>query len=177
MPMTSRCWPLLPASWRPGQTIYASLCLGGQLASNRPFLPRNPAWPSSLPTPISPNSTLKCELVTQWLRWRGPLKSWVLRWTTNSPPALTPATVLSGLREVFTIMKALAGSNWGFKTETLVATYKAIVRPILYYAAPIWFTQVHMQINDQDRVFWTGSKKSSTRFHDQCEEYLLTILK
>ena len=40
------------------------------------------------------------------------------------------------------VMKALAGSSWGFTTETLVATYKAIMHPILNYAAPIWFTQV-----------------------------------
>ena len=33
-------------------------------------------------------------------------------------------------------MKALAGSNWGFTIKTLVATYKAIVRPILNYALP-----------------------------------------
>ena len=39
-------------------------------------------------------------------------------------------------------MKALAESTWGFTTETLVATYKAIVRPILNYAAPIYFTQL-----------------------------------
>ena len=32
-------------------------------------------------------------------------------------------------------------SNWGFTAETLVATYKATVRPILNYATPIWFTQ------------------------------------
>ena len=40
------------------------------------------------------------------------------------------------------VTKALAGSNWGFTTETLVATYKAIVSSILEYAFPIWFTQV-----------------------------------
>ena len=40
------------------------------------------------------------------------------------------------------VMKGEGRSNWGFTTETLVATYKAIVRPILYYAVPIWFTQV-----------------------------------
>ena len=40
------------------------------------------------------------------------------------------------------VMEALAGSSWGFTTETLVATYKAIVRPILNYTVPIWFTQV-----------------------------------
>ena len=39
-------------------------------------------------------------------------------------------------------MKAVTELNWGFTTETLVATYKAIVRPILDYADSIWFTQV-----------------------------------
>ena len=34
------------------------------------------------------------------------------------------------------IMKALPGSSWGFTTETLVATYNAIVRPILIHATP-----------------------------------------
>ena len=34
------------------------------------------------------------------------------------------------------VMKALTGSSWGFTTETLVATYKAIVRPILNYMLP-----------------------------------------
>ena len=40
------------------------------------------------------------------------------------------------------VMKALAGLNWGFKTETLETTYNAIVHPILNYAARNWFTQV-----------------------------------
>ena len=40
------------------------------------------------------------------------------------------------------IMKALAGSNWSFTTETLVVIYKAIVCPIINYTATIWFTQV-----------------------------------
>ena len=38
-------------------------------------------------------------------------------------------------------MKALAGSYWGFITETLVAIYKAIVRLILNYTVPTCFTQ------------------------------------
>ena len=32
---------------------------------------------------------------------------------------------------IITVMKALAMSNWGFTTETLVATYKATVHLIL----------------------------------------------
>ena len=51
------------------------------------------------------------------------------------------------------IMKALAGLSWSFTTETLVALYKAIVRPILKYAVPIWFTQVsssHLDKQDSE---------------------------
>ena len=40
------------------------------------------------------------------------------------------------------VLKALSGTNWGFPKETLVATYKAMVRPILNYGAPIWRHQV-----------------------------------
>ena len=48
----------------------------------------------------------------------------------------TLATVSSGPQGPLNVMKALAGSSWCFTTETLVATYKAIVSPILSYAAP-----------------------------------------
>ncbi|XP_039952139.1 uncharacterized protein LOC120769284 [Bactrocera tryoni] len=36
------------------------------------------------------------------------------------------------------ILKSLSGSTWGKDKETLMATYKAIGRPVLDYAAPIW---------------------------------------
>ena len=37
-------------------------------------------------------------------------------------------------------MKALAGTDWGQDTETLLVTFKALVRPRLEYAAPVWST-------------------------------------
>ena len=37
-------------------------------------------------------------------------------------------------------MKALAGTDWGQNTETLLVTFKALVRPRLEYAAPVWST-------------------------------------
>ena len=36
------------------------------------------------------------------------------------------------------VIKALTGSTWGKQKETLVATYKAVMRPTLEYASSIW---------------------------------------
>ena len=36
------------------------------------------------------------------------------------------------------VIKALTGTTWGKQKETLVATYKAVMRPTLEYAASIW---------------------------------------
>ena len=36
------------------------------------------------------------------------------------------------------VIKALTGTTWGKQKETLVATYKAVMRPILEYASSIW---------------------------------------
>ena len=36
------------------------------------------------------------------------------------------------------VLKSLAGSTWGMDKEVLATTYKAIGRPVLNYAAPIW---------------------------------------
>ena len=74
--MTSRCCPLLPASWRSKrrQTNYVLLWWGGQMASKRPLLPRNSVWHCSPLTPTSPDSTIRCESVTRWLFWTKPPK-------------------------------------------------------------------------------------------------------
>ena len=62
-------------------------------------------------------------------------------------------------------MKALAGSNWALTTETLEATYKAIVRPILNYAAPIWFTQVSSTHLDKLEVIQNKALRIATGCH------------
>jgi hypothetical protein len=55
---------------------------------------------------------------------------------TFSPHARAIATKATGSLR---ILKALAGTNWGFSKEDIIATYRAITRPILNYAAPIWY--------------------------------------
>ena len=62
----------------------------------------------------------------------------------------------------FNIMKALSVSSWGYTSETLVATYKAIVRPILNYAAPIWFTQISSSHLDKLEVIQNKAPRVAT---------------
>ena len=62
-------------------------------------------------------------------------------------------------------MKALPESSWGFTTETLMSTYRAIVRPILNYAAPIWLTQV-------SSLIWANLRWFRTKL---CGSWLLAI--
>ena len=40
------------------------------------------------------------------------------------------------------ILKALAGTTWGQQAETMILTYKSLLRSILHYAAPVWFPNV-----------------------------------
>ena len=113
-----------------------SPALFNHFVSDCPLLPRNPAWYYSLPTPTSPDSTLKCKLVTWWLRWTEPPK--ILGVTLDTHFTFGPYArdcVEQALR-VLNVMKALADLNWVFMTKTLVATFKAIVSPILNYALP-----------------------------------------
>ena len=37
------------------------------------------------------------------------------------------------------VLQALAGSSWGHQKETMLNTYKSLIRPITTYAAPVWF--------------------------------------
>ena len=55
---------------------------------------------------------------------------------TFSPHVRAIATKATGS---LCILKALAGTNWGFSKEDIIATYRTITRPILSYAASIWY--------------------------------------
>ena len=43
-------------------------------------------------------------------------------------------------KKTITILKALTSTTWGKSQETITSTYKAITRPIMEYASPIWST-------------------------------------
>ena len=36
------------------------------------------------------------------------------------------------------VLKALTGTSWGQDKETILLTFKAIIKPVLSYAAPVW---------------------------------------
>ena len=42
-------------------------------------------------------------------------------------------------RSRLNIMRALAGVSWGQSRETLLTTYKALIKPLITYAAPVWY--------------------------------------
>ena len=37
------------------------------------------------------------------------------------------------------ILKALSGTSWGHQKETLAVTYGALIKPVMTYAAPVWY--------------------------------------
>ena len=47
-----------------------------------------------------------------------------------------------GAAERLKVVKALAGTSWGQDSETLLLSYKVLVRTKLDYAAPIWTPNV-----------------------------------
>ena len=65
------------------------------------------------------------------------------------------------------VMKALAGSSLFFTTETLVATYKAIVRSIINYAAFIRSTQVSSTHLDKLEVIQNKALMVATGCHQK----------
>ena len=80
------------------------------------------------------------------------------------------------------VLKALAGTNWGQKNETLLMTYKALGRSIANYAAPVWSTNasesnigkiLHAQ-NEALRII-TGSHKTSSIDHLHSETKMLQV--
>ena len=50
--------------------------------------------------------------------------------------------LLARSRAKLNIMRAMTGVGWGQSKETLLITYKALVKPLLTYAAPVWYPLV-----------------------------------
>ena len=76
------------------------------------------------------------------------------------------------------IMKAVTGSGWGQDKETLLLTYGALIKPIITYAAPIWFPRASQTSIDRLQVIQnkalriaSGSvlRADITHLHTECK--------
>ena len=80
------------------------------------------------------------------------------------------------------VLKVLAGTNWGQQKETLLLTYKALGRSIANYAAPVWSTnasdisleKIQRTQNKALRII-TGSHKMSSIGHLPSETKMLLV--
>ena len=85
-------------------------------------------------------------------------------------------------RSRLNILRALAGSVWGQQKETLVLTYKSLIKSLFLYAAPVWFPNAadtgiaKLQViqNAALRIA-TGSSRMSSIDHLHQETLMLPI--
>ena len=80
------------------------------------------------------------------------------------------------------ILKALAGTSWGQDKETIMLTFNSIIKPIITYAAPIWFPNASrssierlQRIQNKALRIGTGSLMMSEIHHLHSEGQMLPI--
>ena len=85
-------------------------------------------------------------------------------------------------RSRFGILKALAGVSWGQSKEVLLLTYQMLIKPILSYAAPVWFPNAPttavstlQSIQNSAIRIATGSLKMASTDHLHQEASVLPV--
>ena len=63
------------------------------------------------------------------------------------------------------ILKVLAGTNWGQQKETLLVTYRALIRSLFTYAAPIWCPNVSSSSLKKLQVLQNSALRVATGCH------------
>ena len=114
------------------------------LSSGRPTTasrsPSAKATASCLPpTHTSPGLTLLCPTTATLFPSAGPRSFLVSPLIPTSPSPPTSGEWPERARSRLGILKALAGVSWGQSKEVLLLTYQMLIKPILSYAAPVWF--------------------------------------
>ena len=91
-------------------------------------------------------------------------------------------TVCERARPRLNIMKSLAGSNWGQHKETLMTTFKALIKSLITYAAPVWFPNSSLSaiaklqtIQNSALRIATGSHKMASVSHLHSETEVLPV--
>ena len=85
-------------------------------------------------------------------------------------------------KQRLSILKALAGTTWGQQKESLITTYKASIRSLLTYAAPIWLPDTNItkiakfqRVQNAASRIATGSVKLSAESHLHAETKMLPV--
>ena len=98
---------------------------------------------------------------------------------TFSPHA---RAVAKGSAERLKVIKALSGTSWGQDSETLLLSYKVLVRTKLDYAAPVWSANVKpsstkrlQSIQNSAMRLVTGSHKMASENHLHSETKMLPV--
>ena len=60
------------------------------------------------------------------------------------------------------IIKALTATGWGKQKETLMATYKAVIRPALEYASSVWSPIASSTSNNKLQVMQNAALRTAT---------------
>ena len=143
----------------------------------------SPASLSSRPIPTDPNidkssssTILHCRLNVTTSYWSQRSAS------SNFPPRhQTPKKQSS---ERLKILKALADTNWGQEKETIIMTYKVLIRYKFTYAATVWFLNISTSdgkmlqtVQNTAMRIATGCHQSASSDHLHAETQLLPIVK
>ena len=108
----------------------------------------------------------------------------ILGVTLDTHFTFTPHTqsVCERIRPRLNILKSLASTTWGQSKEVLIITYKALIKSVMTYAAPIWFPNsspsaiAKLQViqNAALRIA-TGSHKMAAVAHLHSETEMLPV--
>ena len=71
--------------------------------------------------------------------------------TTFDPLYLFPRELAKGAAKRLKTLKAVDGASWGPDSETLLLTYKVVIRTKLDCADPVWSTNVKPAVHPEFR--------------------------
>ena len=92
------------------------------------------------------------------------------------------SSIISRATPRLNILRALAGTTWGQQKETLLITYKSLIRSLITYAAPIWFPNTSstsisklQRLQNSALRISTGCVKMSAIGHLHAETQILPV--
>ena len=101
-------------------------------------------------------------------------------WNMSSTPHAQD--VIKRVTRRIQILKAVAGSSWGFEKETLLLTYRALILSIISYACPIWYPNICkteldklQRLQNQALRICTGNHSIASLQHIHSESKILPV--